>query len=175
MLSTVLDRLLNQSPMSAIRRNHALEHATIHLLSRRVPTRPLIGRSDLHGFYLYGDIPTAEIERAARQALRRLQEGEKELAIHPNCGTNLLTASILASLGALLALSTSSGDRWRDRLERLPLAISTSVAALIIAQPLGTMAQRHITTEANPGSLSIIGVQRLHKAGPPLHRVLTRA
>lgn len=175
MLKSIASRLLNNTPVSAVRRNHALEHATIHLLSARVTARPLAGRADLHGFYLYGDIPTEEVERAAREALSKLQAGEKHLAIHPNCGTNLLTAGTLASLSALLALSSASSNRWRDRLERLPLAISASVLGLIIAQPLGAAAQRHVTTDADPGSLIIIGVQRLHQPGLALHRVLTRA
>lgn len=174
MLRTILDRILNENPISAVRRNHALEHATIHVLSRRVPTRPLIGRADFHGYYLYGDIPTDEIEQAANEALGRLQAGEKQLAIHPNCGTNLLTAGTLASLSALMALSTASSNRWRDRLERLPLAISASVLGLILAQPLGAAAQRHLTTDADPAALSIVGVQRLRGAGPTIHRVLTR-
>lgn len=174
MLRSIASRLLNNSPVSAVRRNHALEHATIHLLSARVKTRPLAGRADFHGFYLYGDISTQEVEQAAREALSRLQAGEKHLAIHPNCGTNLLTAGTLAGLSALMALSTASKDRWRDRLERLPLAISASVLALIIAQPLGAAAQRHVTTDGDPGSLEIVGVQRLRQPGPALHRILTR-
>lgn len=173
MLRSLIRRLLNFSPVSQVRRNHALEHATIHILSGRVPNRPLIGRADRHGFYLYGDIPTDEVERAARDALTRLQAGERELAIHPNCGTNLLTAGTLASLGALAAFSTGPNNRVRDRLARLPLAISASVFGLILAQPLGAAAQRHITTDGNPQGLSIIGVQRYREGGPPVHRVLT--
>lgn len=173
MLRSLTDRLLNISPISQVRRNHALEHATIHILSARVPKRPLVGRADMHGFYLYGDIPTEQVERAARDALNRLRAGEEELAIHPNCGTNLLTAGTLASLGALLAFSSGSNNRLRARLERLPLAITASVLGLILAQPLGAAAQRHITTDGKPQGLSIIGVQRYREAGPPIHRVLT--
>ena len=54
-----------------IRRNHALEHATIHLLSARHPHLSLVGRSDTAGFYLFGNVPTELVDEAVHEALSR--------------------------------------------------------------------------------------------------------
>ena len=90
------------------RRNHGLEHATIHILSRRMKKLRMAGRSDSGGFILIGDAPTEAIESAAREALRRMKAGDHELAIHPNCGTNLVTTASLATGAAMLGLAGAS-------------------------------------------------------------------
>jgi len=60
-------------------------------------------------------------------------------------------------------------------LERLPLAILSTVLALIVAQPLGAAAQRHLTTSSEIGGLVILEVQRLYRGRTTIHRVLTLA
>ena len=65
-------------------------------------------------------------------------------------------------------------DRARDRLERLPLAILATVLALIIAQPIGSAAQRHITTSSEIGELRIGEVQQLRSGRTTVHRVRTQ-
>jgi hypothetical protein len=173
----MLDRLqrLSQHPiLSRIRRNHGLEHATIHLLSRRYPSRTLIGRADARGFFIYGEVSTSSVQEAVAGALERLRAGEHRLAIHPNCGTNFLAAALLAGAASFLALLGGRQDRWRDRLERLPVAIFLTSLALILAQPLGTAAQRHLTTQGDPGALEIAAVRRMTRGRTTIHRVLTR-
>lgn len=93
--------LLNLPVIRRIRRNHGLEHATIHMLSRKQKNLNIAGRSTSAGFYLYGNVPTAEVEAAAQEALYRMRHGEHGLAIHPNCGTGLVTAGVLTSITAL--------------------------------------------------------------------------
>jgi hypothetical protein len=156
------------------RRNHALEHATIHLLSARLPHTPMVGRSDSRGFYLYGNVPTDSLESAAFDALDRLRSGEHQLAIHPNCGTNLLTSGLFAGAVAFFALLGTSQSRWRDRLSRLPLAIFGTTMALIVSQPVGAAAQRYITTMGDPGAMEIVGIHRIRRGRNGLHRVLTK-
>lgn len=81
----------------------------IHVLSRR---RILLsGRSDDHGFYLLGDAPTDAIEAAAKEALTRMRGGKAGLAVHPNCGTNLVTTGMMASFVACLALAGEAARR----------------------------------------------------------------
>ncbi len=170
-MSSILQRLLGTPMLSRIRRNHGLEHATIHLLSRQFPRTTLIGRADSAGFYLFGEVPTEAVEAATHEALERMRAGEHHLAIHPNCGTNLLTAGLL---GAGASIASLSGSRnTRDRLERLPLAILATTLALILAQPLGTTVQQHLTTQGDPEQLEIVGVRR-RVQGRTVHRVLTR-
>jgi hypothetical protein len=168
-----LDQTPSQPFIARIRRNHALEHATIHLLAARYPRRPLIGRSDPRGFIVYADVPTEAVEQAASEALNRLRQGDRRLAVHPNCGTNLLTSGILAGSAVFLGMAPRHGERPIDRLLRLPSAILMAVAALLIAQPLGTAIQQRVTTLAEPGPLQIRSVRRVRTYPLPAHRVTT--
>jgi hypothetical protein len=158
--------------ISRVRRNHALEHATIHVLSERSPSTRLAGRSSLWGFYLYGDIPTREVLAAAQEGLRRLQAGQKRFAIHPNCGSNLVLTGSLAGLGAFLVAGGKSKGRL-ERLTRLPLVIAIATLGVILAQPLGTMFQARVTTQATTGLLRIAGVTREEKGSIIVHHIRT--
>jgi len=158
---------------SRIRKNHALEHATVHLLGQRYPKKSLIGRSDYRGFFIYGNISADVLQKTAKEALLRLRNGETQLAIHPNCGTNLVTSASLAGLAAFVSLFGSKNDDWRKRLERLPGAIMLSTLALVISQPLGNYFQKRFTTNANIGSLSILSTRRIERGSSSYLRVLT--
>ena len=171
----MLQSLLGRFPLASIRRNHGLEHATIHLLSQRYPDRTFIGRSDIYGFVLYGAVETETLSEFTNNALDRLRAGERALAIHPNCGTNLVTSAVLASGATLLTFMGSEGKGWRHRLERFPLAVANVIMALIIARPLGTLAQEKLTTDGDPANLRILSVKRIEGTGIALHRVLTRS
>ena len=172
-MNDVVQDLLNQPRVGRIRRNHALEHATIHVLSGRFPNKSFIGRSDPKGFFLYGDITRDEVRTAVDEALARLRRGDSHLAIHPNCGTNLVTSGLLAGSASFFALIGIGNKNWRQRLERFPMAITFTMIALIIAQPLGKAVQKHITTDGDPGQLEIIEVQEMHGIQGTTHRVLT--
>ena len=69
-----------------IRRNHALEHATIHVLTQYNPRRHLVGRTTASGFYIYGEVEIEEVAAAVSEALARLRGGEHDLAVHPQIG-----------------------------------------------------------------------------------------
>lgn len=157
--------------LDRLRRNHALEHATLHLLNRTHPQALLIGRSDRKGFYLFGDVPIEAVGQAVFGAAQRLRAGESRLAIHPNCGTNLIAAAMLTTLATALALGGARGAR--QRFERLPLAVLASLAALLVARPAGQLAQRHLTTQPMIGGLQVLSIERVAKPGPVVHRVRT--
>jgi hypothetical protein len=162
--------------ISRVRRNHALEHATIHALSERYRNLRLVGRSSLWGFYIYGDVPTDGVIAAAQEGLRRLKAGQRRMAIHPNCGSNLAVAGTLAGLGAFLALGVGSTGRARSRLERLarlPFAFAAATLGIVLAQPLGAALQAHVTTQADVGDLHIVGITQERKAGVLVHHVRT--
>jgi len=169
-----LTHLLNQPVLIRIRRNHGLEHATIHMLSAKYPRTPIAGRADASGFFILGRLPTDAVAASAEEAASRLRAGEGHLAIHPNCGTNFLTAAVLAGLASFGTLLGGRTDRARDRLERLPLAILATVLALIIAQPIGSAAQRHVTTSGEIGGLRISDIERLRSGRTTVHRVRTQ-
>ncbi len=57
----------------AVRQNHALEHATIVLLSKKYPDIRLAGISFAAGFFVFGDVPTEAVLPAAQEALNLLR------------------------------------------------------------------------------------------------------
>src|SRR5229473_5000911 len=85
----------------AVKQNHALEHATIVLLSRKFPDVRLAGISFAAGFFVFGDLPTEAILPAAQEALNLLRTTQPELAIHERCGTNMAVAGMLTGLSAM--------------------------------------------------------------------------
>ncbi len=163
--------LLDTSAFSRLRRNHGLEHATIHVLSRTQPRVSTAGHSDPGGFWLLGNLSTEAVYAAVEEALARLRAGERQLAIHPNCGTNLVTASLSAGLAGAFALGSARNDR--QRLERLPLAILFSMGGLLLARPLGTRIQERITTSGQPGSLHVTEIRRTQRGRFTAHRIST--
>lgn len=171
---SVFDQIVNWGPFSRVRRNHALEHATLQVLSEKNPSLRMAGYSDANGFWLVGEIETEKVENAAREALSRLQAGESNLAIHPHCGTNLVTQGFLAGGFAWLGMM-GAGNRLRDKVERLPMVISLVTLAMIFAQPIGPMVQQKVTTSAAAQNLRILRVERVQRGNTPLHRVATRS
>jgi hypothetical protein len=123
-----------------IRQNHALEHATITILSGYVPELRVSARSNSRGFIIFGDVDLGQLRRSVDEALQRLQAGEAELAIHPNCGTNLVVGVSLFAMGTLLGMTSS---RARTRVTSTAFS---SVAGIMAARPLGQFVQKHITT-----------------------------
>lgn len=122
------------------RQHHAIEHATIHLLSARFPRQRFSGLSDPAGFTIYGDVDEAALRQAVGDALMRLQAGEARLAIHPNCGTNLAVSGLLTTGAALVALGST-----RRLIDRIPLTFILVLPALVAAGPMGLRLQEYTT------------------------------
>jgi len=156
------------SLLARIRRHHALEHGTIRVLNRRLPNVRLAGWSVPKGFYIYGDVTAAQLAAAITEALGRFSRGERGLAVHPHCGTNLVTAGLLVGLTSFLSMLP--GDQ-RARRTRLPLVLLLSTVALMIARPLGLAVQRHVTTEANLDSVASVSIDTYQLRQIPLYRV----
>ena len=171
-LADTLMALLNVSPLWRVRRNHGLEHATLHILGRRFPHTGFGGFSDLRGFWIVGDVSADDLQSAVDEALQRLCNGEENLALHPNCGTNFAAAGLLAGFAAFLGMM-GSGRRFRDKLERLPLVVTLATLALIIAQPLGMLLQQRVTTSGRPESLEVVNIASSRFGRAWLHRVIT--
>ncbi len=171
-MTSFLRPLLDSPALSRIRRNHGLEHASIHVLSGKNPRRQLAGHSDAGGFWLLGDLTVEEVEQAVGEALARLRAGERDLAIHPNCGTNLVTSGMAAGLAGAFAMGGANTNR--ERIERLPLAGLLAMGALLLARPLGTRIQQRITTSGEPGNLQVVGIRQSRRGNLVAHRVTTQ-
>jgi len=149
-----------------IRRNHGLEHATIHVLSETHKRFSAQGNSDHRGFHLniYGDVSEDDVAAAVAEAHRRLRGGERQLAVHPNCGTVLVTTATLAAVAAyaVFAIETwrESGRRARAAgIEALPNAILAVVVALIVGRPLGITLQERYTVDGNIDDLEVASIR----------------
>jgi hypothetical protein len=150
------------------RRNHALEHATLKILSPKYPGRPMGGHSNPTGFFILGDVDTADLADAAVEALERLRAGERDLAIHPGCGTNYATSGLLA--GAVAWYGLGGGER--KKLWRIPFILPLAVLVWQLSKPLGPALQAKVTTEAEMGSLKILSVDVIR---PGMHRIRTQS
>jgi hypothetical protein len=168
----LFDTVLGSFPVSRVRRNHGLEHATLHVLAERHPRTSLAGHSDLGGFWILGEVDLEDLQNAVDEALKRLQNGEEELAVHPNCGTNFVTAGTFAGVAASMAMF--GARRFRDKLERIPLAASMATLALMLAQPVGLQVQERITTSGKPGDLQVVEIFASSRGRIKAHRVITR-
>lgn len=145
-----------------LRQVHALEHATVWVLSESLPgsnslaspdNETLSGMSTDRGFYLYGQVSREELQRAVQRALRRITGGEWNLAVHPRCGTNL-SVSMLLTAG--LALGTSVFFPRGPIEQMLGLGLAATAAAHL-APDLGSMAQQYVTT-AIPFNLRVVNI-----------------
>jgi hypothetical protein len=152
---------------TAVRQNHALEHATIHVLSRLNPYASIAGRTTHLGFTIFGSLATEDVASAASEALVRLQQGEAYLAVHPRCGTNLVVTSVLAGLAAFGATL----GRPRSKLDRLPLALMAATVAAVVARPLSDRIQEMITTTPEVDGLYIANVTRQERGKFVTHSV----
>jgi len=145
-----------------LRQIHALEHATVWILSEsksvslntakacQVDNELLGGLSTEQGFYLYGQVDKTELQRAVRIALQRLTSGEWSLAVHPRCGTNLSVTMLLTfglAVGFHLLLP-------RGPIEQIVGLGAAAMTAAQLAPDLGILAQQYVTT-AIPFNLAI--------------------
>lgn len=154
--------------LNRIRRNHALEHATISIAQSKLEESGVLGgNSTQWGFFVYGDVPTELLHNAAEEALERLRAGERELAISSYCGTNLVVAATLTGLACAWALG--SERRWRS----IPRVVSAALMALLASKPIGSQVQKHFTTNWSVEQLSIRDISHIGNGGLTVHMVRT--
>lgn len=148
------------------RQHHAIEHATLTLLGERLPQGTFAGYSDPLGFTVYGDVDEFTLRRAVGDAMLRLQAGDHYLALHPNCGTNLATMALMATVAAMLG----SGGR-RSFPDRFGSALLLVVAALIAAKPIGMWLQSY-TTSPHVADRWVADIRPMRAGSLRGHRIL---
>lgn len=129
-----------------LRRNHALEHATIAVMMERDPGRKFNGFSTDEGFFVQGVRSLEEVDSAAREALKRLRSGESKLAIHRNCGTTIVAANLLAAIFFLAALGVGLYLGGNALYALILLGVVLSFALRV---PLSLLLQRFVTTDSD--------------------------
>ena len=154
--------------IATVRRNHALEHATVTLLLNRLgPEMRLVGRATGDGFLIFGHIPTETLREGVTDALARLKRGEGYWAVTPLCGTNLVSAGALAGLAASAVIR---GAAKNGKQARLPNVMLAGVMGVTLAQPLGRLLQKHITTSPDLEDTEIVEIEA---RSPSIHKVRT--
>jgi biotin transporter BioY len=91
---------------------------------------------------------------SAQEALERLQRGESGLAVSPLCGTNIAVAGFLAAAASTGALVGSA--RRSDRFSR---AFTAAMLGVIVAQPIGRLVQKYVTTSPDLAGVEIVAIR----------------
>ncbi|RJQ04187.1 MAG: hypothetical protein C4551_11010 [Bacillota bacterium] len=135
-----------------LRQNHALEHATLNVLTERHGPPRLSGLAREGGFVLKGFADPESVRAAAEEGLTRLKLGERSLAIHDRCGTSMAAANLMASVFLLVALLG---------LGRLSLVnvILVMLLANLSGPAFGRLFQRFLTTTTDVKDVFIIGFE----------------
>jgi hypothetical protein len=146
-----------------------VEHATLKILARKYEDKNLAGHSNPTGFFLFGDLKTEDIRTSIQEAMTRLRAGEKDLAIHPGCGTNLATSMVLPASFAWIPFQGTRSLRWRLLL--IPVGLTFALFGYLLSKPLGPWLQRNVTTQADLGPLQLVEIIPVRKG---VHRIITK-
>ncbi|MEK7248089.1 MAG: DUF6391 domain-containing protein [Chloroflexota bacterium] len=157
--------------VNTIRRNHALEHATITLMLAEQGPMRVVGRAGTDGFHVYANVTREKLELFARQALERLQRGEASLAVSPLCGTNIAVGGILAGAASYLAIGSSR----KGGFDAVARAIIAGMLGVMASQPLGRIVQKNYTTSPDLDGVRIVSVEPVGNGRFGVHKVRTAA
>ena len=144
--------------MESVRRNHAIEHATVTLMLERGARTPMGGYSISSGFIIWSRASVEEVSLAARDALDLLKAGNADLAISPYCGTNIVTYAVVGAIAARI-FSGAKKNFWSV----LRGAVAALVAVTILGRPLGRLIQRHFTTLPDVEAVELVEIRELFK------------
>ena len=148
------------------RQHHAWEHATLHVLGGRGQVRQASGLSDPSGFTLFGEMAVEDVNRAAADARAAIDAGRRGLAIHPDCGTNLVVQAVLS---VLLMQVLGRGGRGFS-MARFTAGLLSMTALSMAAKVLGPRLQT-VTTLADLRDREVAEVYALRVFGKPAVRV----
>ena len=156
------------------RRNHALEHATIHFLEAG-RNRRLSGRATRDGFRVCGRSSPHEIKKAFERVRRVVRDGDSLPYISPRCGSNVVTALGLALL-LLLSLAGVSLVIQPPLIIRAAALLGVVVFFVAMRRGIGNLIQRRFFMSTDFADVSLREVREV-PAGPldrrPVHFVAT--
>ena len=163
-LSSVLTDL--RAAVRCTRQHHAWEHATLHVLGGRGQVRQVSGLSDPSGFTLFGEMAVDDVSQAVADAQAAINEGQRGLAIHPDCGTNLVVQALLS---VLVMQFLGRGGRGFS-MARFTAGLLSMTALSMAAKVLGPRLQT-VTTLADLRDRQVTEVYALRVFGKPAVRV----
>ncbi|HPT65126.1 MAG: DUF6391 domain-containing protein [Acetomicrobium sp.] len=135
-----------------VRRNHALEHATVNVIEERYGPSNIAGMAYEDGFTLKGTLDPYLALAAAREGLYRMSRGERKLAVHPRCGTTIVVTNTLSAIvfvGLLIITKHLS-------LVSILLAI---LCAHVFGAFFSKIVQYYVTTSQDVRGMTIEGVE----------------
>lgn len=135
----------------ALKRNHALEHATINIIEKYYGKQQLEGEAKEEGFYINGAINPALLQEAAEEGLRRLKSGEKDLVVHKRCGTSLAVANLLSAIIFLFLL-------FQTGHFTIMYVLVAILFSNLLGPVVGEYVQKFFTTSAEVEGMVIQGV-----------------
>ncbi len=135
-----------------VRKNHAMEHATINIIEEKSGLTALSGMAFENGFSIRGMIDPDEIIGISREAQRRLSSGEKGLALSRRCGTTIVVVNTISAMIFILILLLTG------KLTLIPVLLSL-LAAFFLGPIASPWVQRFITTDPDVGKIEVTGVE----------------
>ena len=162
--SSVLSDLL--AAVRHTRQNHAWEHATLHVLGDRGQIRRASGLSDPSGFTLFGDMQVDDVDQAVADAQAAIDEGQRGLALHPDCGTNRVVQALLS----VLVMQALSRPGRGFSMARFTAGLLSMTALSVVAKLLGPRLQT-VTTLAHLKDREATEVYAMRVFGKPAVRV----
>jgi len=152
-LITVPKQIWKVANSKNLRKNHAIEHATINLLEQKAGHRLNVsGLSKEDGFYISGIQNPEIVEDAAIRGLNLLKQGSCQLAIHKRCGTDMAIANFVSALIFLILLFSTG------MFSILNILIALLLSNLI-SPYLGEYVQKYFTTSCDVANMEIVGLE----------------
>ena len=139
-----------------VRRNHAIEHATVSILTEQKIKSAVIGFAIPSGFIIYSKSNKDEILSAANHGLKLMKSGVSEISISQFCGTNLVVAALLTGVSTLL-LGKILGKKSKNILN----ITSGFLLSTLLSKPIGRIVQKYVTTDSNVKNIQIKNIVSL--------------
>ena len=141
------------------RRNHAIEHATVSILTEQKLKSAILGFAIPSGFIIYSKSDKDEILSAANHGLKLMKSGVSEISISKFCGTNLVVAAMLTGVSTIL-LGKILGKKSKNILN----ITNGFLLSALLSKPIGQLVQKYVTTDPNVKNIQI-GNSRSLKVG----------
>jgi hypothetical protein len=133
-----------------VRRNHAIEHATVSILNEQKIKPTVLGLAIPSGFIICSKSNKDEIISAANYGLKLMKSGVTEVSISQFCGTNLVVMALLTGVSTVL-LGRIPGTKPKNVLN-----ITTGfLLSALISKPIGQIVQKYVTTDSNVKNIQI--------------------